>query len=59
MEYSLTNPDAVYAIAKGYTEWKSTDAGSSFTQVMDFRNRLTNPRFTNWYNWTILLCHEQ
>ncbi|HMZ61920.1 MAG TPA: hypothetical protein PL048_24325 [Leptospiraceae bacterium] len=40
MEYSLTNPDAVYAIAKGYTEWKSTDAGSSFTQVMDFHTLL-------------------
>ncbi|HMV81408.1 MAG TPA: hypothetical protein PKK94_06560 [Leptospiraceae bacterium] len=40
MEYSLTNPNAVYAIAKGYTVWKSTDAGSSFTQVMDFHTLL-------------------
>lgn len=40
LEYSLTNPNTVYAIAKGYTVWKSTDAGSSFTQVVDFHTLL-------------------
>ncbi len=40
VEYSLTNPLVVYAIAKGYTVWKSTDGGSSFVPVIDFHTLL-------------------
>jgi photosystem II stability/assembly factor-like uncharacterized protein len=38
VEFSNSNPTIVYAIAKGYTVWKSTNSGASFTQIVDFHS---------------------